>query len=215
MSTTKNQVYCKSCFNTLSLPPYRRLIEKRPLLCNTCISQINIKLEIRKVNDIKVLFLSDYDGIMKTWLMNYKEYGDIELAPCFLYCFLPIIRLMFHDYVFVPCPSSEDRINKRGFDHLTEILKASRLPHQSLLCKRSALEQKNMKGQDRFKKKGIYLVDDKCDLSNRKIVLFDDVMTTGSTFLQSLEQLRKCNPQKIVGLIIMDNQKMEERKLKA
>ncbi len=214
MSTTENQGYCKSCFNPLSLPPYRRMIEGKPILCSSCISQINIKLVIRKVGGIKVLFLSDYDGIMKTWLMNFKEYGDIELAPCFLYCFLPIIRLMFHDYLFVPCPSSEDRINKRGFDHLTEILKSSSLPHQSLLCKRSALEQKNMKGQDRFKKKGIYLVDNACDLSNHKIVLFDDVMTTGSTFLQSLEQLQKCRAKKIVGLIIMDNQKTEERKLK-
>ncbi len=214
MNTIENPAYCKSCFKELHLAPFRRLIENAPLLCDECISQINMKLEVREIKDIKVMFLSDYDGIMKTWLMNFKEYGDIELAPCFLSPFLPLLRLLFRDYIFVPCPSSEKRIKKRGFDHLSEMLKASRLPYRSLLCQKSAVEQKNVKGQERQKKKGIALMDENCDLSEKKIVLFDDVMTSGATFLQSYEQIRKTKAKKIVGLIIMDNQKTEERKLK-
>lgn len=213
MNTIENQDYCKSCFKDLRLPPFRKLIENYPLLCDECISQINMKSEVRKIGGISVIFLSDYDGILKTWLMNYKEYGDIELAPCFLYCFLPLLHLFFRDYTFVPCPSSQKRIEKRGFDHLSEMLKASHLPYRLLLCQKTTVEQKNVKGQDRHKEKGIFLNEENVDLSDSKIVLFDDVLTTGATFLQSLEQLRKCNAKTIKGLILMDNQKTEERKL--
>ncbi len=214
MNTTENQAFCKSCFKDLHLSPFREFIENEPLLCDECISQIKVKMEIRKIANIKVLFLSDYDGILKTWLMNYKEYGDIELAPCFLYCFLPVLHLLFRNYIFVPCPSSQKRIEKRGFDHLSEMLKASHLPYRSLLFQKTTVEQKNVKGQDRLKGKGISLKDENVNLSDSKIVLFDDVLTSGATFLQSLEQLRKCKPKAMKGLIIMDNQKTEERKLK-
>lgn len=214
MNTIRKPAYCKSCFAEIKLAPCREIIENNPLLCDQCISKINAKLEVRKIFDTEILFLSDYDGLMKTWLMNYKEFGDIELAPCFLYLFKPFLRLFFPGYTYVPCPSSEKRIQKRGFDHLSEMLKSSSLPYQQILCQKSVIEQKNEKGMERFKSKGIAVKDDVSDISEKKIVLFDDVFTTGSTFYQSLSLIRKLTPKQIKGVIIMDNQKTEERKIK-
>lgn len=214
MNTTRNPVYCKSCFAEIKLAPCREMIENNPLLCNDCISKINAKLEIRKIFNTEIIFLSTYDGLMKTWLMNYKEFGDIELAPCFLYLFKPFLHLFFPGYTYVPCPSSETRIQKRGFDHLSEILKSSSLPYQQMLYQKSIIEQKNEKGRERFKDKGIKMKEGIGDLSDKKIVLIDDVFTTGSTFYQSLMQIRKRRPKQIKGLIIMDNQNTEERKIK-
>lgn len=214
MNTIRKPAYCKSCFAEIRLAPCREMIENNPLLCDKCISKINTKLEVRKIFDIEILFLSDYDGLMKTWLMNYKEFGDIELAPCFLYLFKPFLRVFFPGYTYVPCPSSDKRIQKRGFDHLSEMLKSSSLPYEQILCQKSVIEQKNEKGTERFKDKGIVLKEGIYDLSEKKIVLFDDVFTTGSTFYQSLMQIRKHRPKRIKGVIIMDNQKTEERKIK-
>lgn len=214
MNTIRKPVYCRSCFKEMRLAPCREIIENKPLICDECISQINVKLEVRKIFDTDVLFLSDYDGLMKTWLMNYKEFGDIELAPCFLYLYKPFLRLFFPRYTYVPCPSSEKRIQKRGFDHLSEMLKSSSFPFEQILYQKSTIEQKNEKGSGRFKDKGIAIKEGVSNLSEKKIVLFDDVFTTGSTFYQSLLQIRKCMPKQIKGVIVMDNQKTEERKIK-
>jgi predicted amidophosphoribosyltransferase len=54
--------------------------------------------------------------------MNFKEYGDVVLAPCFLATFLPLIRLRFPGRLFIPLPSSPDRVKKRGFAHLDLML---------------------------------------------------------------------------------------------
>ena len=211
--TTKEVIYCKSCFKEISLKSLRYLIEKKPLLCDDCISNISTKLEERNINGTKILFLSSYSGLMKQWLMNFKELGDVELAPCFLYLFLPIIKLKYPGYVFVPLPSSEKRIQKRGFDHLSLILQAFHLPFSNLLLKEDNEEQKNLNGPERFKKKGIALINRQTDFSGKKIILFDDVYTTGSTFRESLAEVQKLHPLKVKGLILMDNFHLDSLKM--
>jgi competence protein ComFC len=189
----------------MHLSPVRVLIENKPLLCDECISQLKTKLEVKNINGIKILFLSEYDGIMKTWLMNFKEYGDIELAPCFLSLYLPVVKSLFAGYIFVPLPSSKARIDKRGFAHLPEILKSSGLKYMDILRKSSNEEQKNYKGSKRNLAKNIYVESSMKSLQGKNIVLFDDVMTSGATFEESYHVLLSLKPKKVRGLILMDN----------
>ena len=212
--TTSKEIYCKSCFEAIHLSPIRRAIEKNPLLCDKCISKIEKKLVIRKFEGIPILFLSNYSGIMETWLMNFKEYKDVELAPCFLSIFLPFIRLLFPFHTFVPLPSSKERIEKRGFDHLSMILQASKLPFLSCLEKRSSGEQKNKTFIERRKEKGISLLPNASQLQGKRVVLFDDVLTTGSTFLESLKQIQKIEVKSIHGLILMDHHEGQDFQIK-
>ncbi len=202
---TEKRIYCKSCMQEIRTSPIRYLLENDVVLCDECISEIKKEMVIKETFGIKCMFLSKYDGIMKSWLMNFKEYGDIELSRCFLYVFLPWIRLYFHDYVFLPLPSSKKRVEKRGFSHLCEILKASHLEFVDALESKASGEQKEKKGSKRNDDKQIHLNGHKIELTNRKIVLFDDVMTSGATFEQSLHALRKIKTKKIKGLILMDN----------
>ncbi len=211
---TSKQSFCKSCFKEFRAPPYRRIWEKEPLICHDCLSQLKNELSFRKVEGINVYFLCFYDGIMKQWLMNYKEAGDSELAPVFFSLYLPLIHLFFPFSLFVPCPSSQERISKRGFDHLPMILEASHLPYRAVLKKGDKEEQKEKKGSERFAKKGIGVKEEGKELIGKRIVLFDDVLTTGSTFLQSASALQGIGVRSISGLILMDNQKLEERRIK-
>jgi predicted amidophosphoribosyltransferase len=210
----KKPIYCKSCFQEIRLSPLRSLTEENPLLCDDCISQIEVRLETVDFAGIKVLMLSSYSGILKTWLMNYKELGDIELAPCFLFLFLPVIRLRFAGYSFVPCPSLPQRSGKRGFRHLPAMLKASSLPFIEALGKTGESEQKDLNGNDRRLRKGIFLTPEAKKVQGRKVVLFDDVLTTGSTLRESLAVLKGANPRKTEAMILMDNSSEEARRMK-
>lgn len=204
--TIEKPIYCKACMKEIKTSPFRLLAEKEPLLCDSCISQIKKKLEIRECFGIKVLFLSEYDDFFKNMLMNYKEFGDVELAPCFLYCFLPILKILFWNYTFLPLPSSQSRVKKRGFSHLVEMLKASKMNYLDVFSQKEELEQKNLSVSSRLGKKKIFLKEDKFMMpQKRNVVLFDDVMTSGSTFQQSLSCLKGLPFQKIKGVILMDN----------
>jgi predicted amidophosphoribosyltransferase len=139
----KSSYVCLSCCQPFTPSPIREILEGTPLLCDECLSKIVIKLEERNTFGFKTLFLSNYDGIYKTWLMNFKEYGDVVLAPCFLATFLPLIRLRFPGRLFIPLPSSPDRVKKRGFAHLDLMLSSSHLPYQACLLKKT---RKNRSG---------------------------------------------------------------------
>lgn len=199
---------CLSCFERIKTNPWRNIVENDCFLCDKCISDIKTKLSIEKCNGIFVLFLGNYDGIMKTWLMNYKEYGDIELAKCFLFLYLPILRFLFRNYIFVPCPSSEKRNQNRGFIHLEEMLKAYRLPYCLALDKTSDEENKERSVSQRNAVSSLIRANSKASLlSGKKIVVFDDVFTTGNTFRYSCQAIEKVHPKKIRGLILMKTKK--------
>lgn len=151
------------------------------------------------------MFLSEYDGIEKQWLMHFKEYGDVELAQCFLFSFLPLVRLYGWNSIFVPVPSREERIKQRGFDHLSKILKGSRLNYLNCLKMEDEGEQKNSKAKDRGKKKRISLSVNPKVLQGKNIVLFDDVYTSGTTFSSAVSALKKQGINSIRGLILMNN----------
>ena len=199
---------CISCFNEIESNSLRELLENNPVLCKECISKIKTKLSFERIDGCNILFLGEYDGMIKSWLMNFKEYGDIELAKAFLYVYLPLIKLLYHGYIFVPCPSSDERNNKRGFIHLEEILKAYNLPYWLALSKKSSFERKNLKALGRISSKDEITLNDKAkEIENKKIVIFDDVYTTGFTFKSSLNALKKANPKRIRGLILMNANK--------
>lgn len=203
--TIEKPIYCKVCMKEMKLSPFRLLLEKEPYICDECLSQIVKKMEFREMFGIPTLFLSNYDGLLKSMLMNFKEFSDIELAPCFLFCFLPFIKMIYQGSLFLPLPSSKKRIEKRGFSHLEKMLKASDLEYLSVFEQMDDKEQKNASSTKRQSSKHIVLNDKAELLSGRKVVLFDDVLTSGATFHQSLAEIKKTNAKKISGLVLMDN----------
>lgn len=206
--------YCKICFEELKIKPIRKLIEVEPFICDNCLKQMPMNLKFKRIDGVKALFLSSYNSIYKNLLKNYKEYKDIELASCFLFPFLNLIKFLYHDYIFIPCPSSENKINERGFNHLEEILKSSNLKYELALEKRNEIEQKKLTLTDRFKKNTIWLKSGYESLiRNKKVVIFDDVLTTGSTLKNSIFEIKKCFPKIIKSIIILDNNKENELRI--
>ncbi|MFA6829571.1 MAG: phosphoribosyltransferase family protein [Bacilli bacterium] len=203
---------CTSCLQEFSTTPIRGIIEKEPFLCDECISQIKIRLEHHLLFGIDCLFLSEYDGIIKKWLMDYKENLDIELAPCFLFVFLPLLRIKYAGWTFVPLPSNALRVEKRGFNHLEEMLKASKLNYLDCLIKEEMIQQKQLGPSERLSKKNIYLKKG-IDLQGKKIVLFDDVYTSGGTLKNSLSSVIKAHPKEIKALILMNNGHFGEKSI--
>ena len=72
LDITRKPICCRACFKDFNPSFARLLLEKEPLLCDECISNIKKELVIKDTFGIKTIFLSTYDGIMKNWLMNSK-----------------------------------------------------------------------------------------------------------------------------------------------
>ena len=55
--TATEKPLCLYCLRPFEASPIRRIIEKDPLLCDECLSQIEYCEKIRKIDGINTLFL--------------------------------------------------------------------------------------------------------------------------------------------------------------
>ena len=171
-----NCLYCDKMINHYSL--YDLFIEK-DLLCSSCRKELNLKLEKFKVEDLDCLCLYKYDSLFKTLLLQYKECYDEALCEVFLYKVELLIRLKYQGFKVVYAPSSEEKRNKRGFDHL------------KLIFDRLGFETVSVNKRHEYIQEGKNLNERKQMIDNYyyegshidKLLIVDDVCTTGSTLL--------------------------------
>lgn len=140
---------------------------------------------------------------MKDILIQFKEKGDVALASVFLYPFKDVLRPLLRSFSFVPCPSGKESLSKRGFSHLTLILEAARLRHEDLLRQRGPEQKEAGFVQRRLERE--FFLEEGASAEGKKLVLFDDVLTSGTTFRKSLEVLRLGKAKKVLGLVLLDN----------
>ncbi len=164
---------------------------------------------------VKTMYLTKYDGLMKEWLLKYKEQCDVELAKCFLFRYSTLLKSIAKSYVIVPLPSSPKKVEERGFSHLCMMLDVYKIPYLDALTKKSDLVQKEASASERTKTSSIVLKDGMSEkLCKKKILLFDDVVTTGSTLKEAAAVLRNSGCKKVRAFVLMDNSSLEHLMLR-
>ncbi len=209
-----DELYCKSCFEKIKISTLRSYLEKKPILCDKCTMETS-DLHMGKVADLSVTYLNVYDGLMKEWLLKYKEQRDVELAPCFLFRYSAYLKFLSKTHVIVPLPSSAKKLEERGFSHLGMMLECYGIPHVDALIKESNLVQKEASASERVKSSSIRLKDGMSEnMRNKRILLFDDVVTTGSTLKEAYGVLKQNGAGKIRAFVLMDNSSVEHLRLR-
>ena len=121
---------------------------------------------------------------------------------------------MFKSFNIVYVPSSYEKEKQRGFCHIKEIYKGLDLPFLDVLKKESSFEQKKLSREERIRNSALFRIENGDKVTGKKILLVDDVITTGASILASIKLLEKYKPKKIVVLVILrDGNKEDYRKL--
>jgi competence protein ComFC len=129
----------------------------------------------------------DYGPFFKSRIHQYKALGDIELGKTFLHQHQDYLRIKYRGFTFLPAPSFSEHVLQRGFHHLDEILLPLGIPLLHVFYKNKPYRQAEQDVQGR---QGIHdVIQRHADTPlPRKLVLFDDVMTTGET-IRSMTRL--------------------------
>ncbi len=192
--------FCRVCFKPLQ--ENILTIGKRELiLCPHCFYKLNPQLRKIDFSLDKALVLYKYHGEFQNLLFRFKSLGDYELKDIFLYYFLPYLRLKFKNYWMVAAPSYSEREKKRGFSHVKEIFSSLGLRQLDLFIKTKDIKQADLGREERSKIGDCILLREKVSLKNYKILLVDDVLTTGSTIRACYSLLRELGARKIKVLV--------------
>ena len=144
----------------------------------------------------------DYNPFIKKLIYQYKGCYDYELNKAFISMFAREIKLRYLSYVVIPVPSYKKEDEERGFNHVVEIYKNLGLEMLDILEKTEKHKQATSTVNSRHKVYKYLALTTRPDLRKKKVLLVDDVYTTGSTIKSAINLVEKLNPKRIEVLVI-------------
>ena len=152
--------------------------------------------------NIDCLAIYNYDENIKSLLYQFKGCHDYELDPVFLYRYAFELSIMYHNYVIVPIPSYQEEDEKRGFNHVREIFSLLNLKMMDILVKTANVKQADLSKEERKNISKYLKVKENVDLSGKKVLIVDDVFTTGGTMSAAINLIKGLHPKKIKVLVM-------------
>jgi competence protein ComFC len=201
-------------------------IGTKNILCESCLGSLQLfppvlhpwDFEDRAVFWDSLHSFSHYDNSMMRMIHQYKNGHSPGLASYFAEHLMKMIEneKMGFDLI-TSVPPSRKKMRKRGFDpsKVMASLLSSRcgIPYEPLL-KESGIhgEQKTLGADDRYcNAVGRFVFSGGRNLEGKRIILADDVMTTGATINESARILKKNGAGIVLSLTVarVDVKKLE------
>ena len=193
---------CKICFKDIRDYSLFNLTHNHNILCEDCFSKFKAKFIPFSITNIKGLAIYEYDQTIKELIYKFKGCYDYELKDVFLYRYINYLRICYRGYLIVPAPSYYIDDEKRGFNHVVEIFRPLKLEILPIIHKNKPHKQSDNSHKDRRDISSVLTIDKNISLKGKKILLVDDIMTTGSTLMSCIELIRTKCPKKIKILVI-------------
>ncbi len=168
-------------------------------------------IERRLAPDLPVFAAGEYAGPVRAGICAWKESQRVDLTRVWAAALRPVIdQLPPAGYCLVPVPSTSSAQRRRGWRPATELARAltgmTQVPWRpALTCVRAAgdqvglsriARQQNIAGAFGMKKGWLHY------LAGRKIIIIDDVITTGATVAEAHRALAGVQAEVIAAITI-------------
>lgn len=182
-------MHCLLCDKRIGKDNLAELFFSEDLLCTACRNQWERIDKTFMFHGKKAHVLWNYNEAFATALLQYKERKDEALRDIFFCLDAKRLHRKYRKYTLVPMPSSQKKLEERGFSHLEGMYGGLHLPYVELFDLKEEMDQKGKGIQER--KQMIHNLFLKPDVQiPENILLVDDTITTGSTLLGALEALK-------------------------
>lgn len=199
---------CSSSFLEIASWQKLFLIKTPEVICEKC----KVKFERVKIQkDNKDWIGSIYEGAldsvqsiysynewMKQVYQQYKFQLDVELAKVFITDFQQLLEIQ---ELIVPIPLHPDMLLVRTFSQIEQLLSVAKVPFTEVLRKTVNGSQIGKSKKERMSTELFFSVTS--DVQNKKIVLVDDLYTTGTTLHHAAFVLKKAGAQKVTAMTLI------------
>lgn len=179
-------------------------------LCIRCRARLGMKIEThferyKNKNFKKHIYLFKYDGWIRERIIKYKFRNNAYLYRLFLELIIETNNEnnLFNNYDYIiPVPISKKRKKERGYNQSELMAKGITKQINNISLARIIDKKIDNKAQSTLNQKeresnvkGAYVVNEKeiakfKDIVNKKILLIDDIFTTGNTVNEAARVLR-------------------------
>ena len=191
----------------------------REFLCKRCYKKLENQAEFviqkYKNNEMKFkehLYVFKYEGVVRRYILKYKFQDKSYLYKTFVNFLLKnekFFEIIKSYDTIIPVPISKKRQKERGYNQsyllAKEIAKKTgiNIEINCLYKSKNIIEQSKLNKEDRVQNiQGVYELRNYKKIINKKIILLDDIYTTGSTVNECCKILKVASPNKIGVLTI-------------
>lgn len=190
-------------------------------LCKKCEIKLNKQAENRIIKEgteiedkyfNELMYIFRYEGKIRKIIIDYKFNEKSYIYVTFVNFLLKNKKIFenIKNYdTIIPVPISKKRQKERGYNQSLLIARKIaektnlELMNNCLIKTKNIIEQSKLNKEDRLQNiYGVYELTNRQLIENKKILLIDDIYTTGSTVNECSRILRRANPEKIGVLVL-------------
>ena len=186
---------------------------QKEYLCPNCINKIKYCTEsCFSIEDKKYFIhsLSYFSGITQKLIINLKYKNDLDAGRFLARLLYLNFKDLFVEIDFlIPAPCTEKSFLKRGYNQsyviCKEIEKISSIKTLDILKKSNiSKDQIGLSKEERWLnlEKAIGIKNNKIKLNHKRVILIDDVFTTGATSYHCVEALMKEGIKEVITLTV-------------
>lgn len=148
-----------------------------------------------------VTSLYQYNEPMKDFLHRYKFLHDVVLAHVFNRILHE--QLKNESRLIIPIPMHAENKKIRTFAHVDELLNAAHIPFAQHLVKLSKEQQSLKTRKERLQTPQLFDVIQTQEIQQQKILLIDDIYTTGTTLAHAKSALLQAGAKTVDGFTLI------------
>ncbi len=192
-------------------------------LCKKCENKLaneqNVKIEKFKNYEFQEqIYFFPYEGFVRNAILQYKFRNKVYLYKSFVKFMIKnqnFMKFLKTYDIIIPVPISKKRKKKRGYNQSLLIAKGIanlynknknhilKVESKCLYKTIDTIEQSKLnKEQRNANVQGVYDLKNGQILENKRILLIDDIYTTGNTIKECSQMIKKAKPKKIGVLTI-------------
>lgn len=173
----RNNWICPTCFSS-----FEKIGEER---CPSCFKAgVSIKCQdcqrwCQEGIEVQHRAMFKYNSAMRDFFSRYKFDGDYLLRKIFTPVLTQELK-QYKQYAIVVIPLSSERLEHRGFNQVEGFIQETGLPYLDILVKRDVDASSSKSRRERLSRELPFFIREGVKIPP-KILLFDDIYTTGAT----------------------------------
>lgn len=176
---------CSACLNSLDRDGY---------LCSKCLKKLKEESYLKNTGDFYFCFY--YEKEIRNLILDFKIRNRKNSVNDLAYLIgRPLLKFIEDEKIdiVIPVPISEKRNRERGFNQVEYILEKLNIKYDKITRVKATKHMYALKTKEDREKNIEKSFTCNLKLSNKKVLIVDDIVTTGSTIKEICKEIRKNN----------------------